>query len=219
MSEPSVKKELVTLILTWIVVVLGIRIFAQIPFISDYQAEVIFFFLLYPPVILSIMRKERITYWRLDKQNIILSLKVLFIISLIIFPASFLVNHFYQKIFFGMTYHAGSSDIWVNYILYQLVLVSFPEEFFFRGFMQESLNKILPAKRKLFGVPFGLSAIIVSAVFALSHSLITLQWWHGFIFFPALVFSWLKDKTGTIWTAVFFHGACNLFAYWVAIHY
>ncbi|MFH1357919.1 MAG: CPBP family glutamic-type intramembrane protease, partial [bacterium] len=46
-----------------------------------------------------------------------------------------------------------------------------------------------------------------------------LQWWHGFIFFPALIFGWLKQKTKTIWAGTLFHAACNLFAYWVALHY
>ena len=129
------------------------------------------------------------------------------------------VNHFYQVLIQQAVYHPGHSKIWTMFIFTQLVLVAFPEEFFFRGFLQEVFVKAFPAKRKVFGVPMGMGIVFVSLVFAFSHSLIALQWWHGLIFFPALVFAWLKERTGTVWASVVFHAACNVFAYWVALHY
>jgi nucleoside-diphosphate-sugar epimerase len=84
-------------------------------------------------------------------------------------------------------------------------VVAFPEEFFFRGFVEEAFSARWPTPKRLFGVSFGLASLMTASLFALSHSLIALRWWHIFIFFPALLFSWLRQKTGTIWASVVFH--------------
>lgn len=222
MTTPGAKKQLFVPFMIWIVVIVGIRILnalGGIPFIYNNLMVITAVLLIYPPVILSFFDKKPIAYWSLERCKLQKSLFVSVLVSTLIFALALAGNHFYQKIFFHLNYHAGHSDIWPAYILTQFLLVAFPEEFFFRGYIQEKLLQVWPAHRKIFGVPFGGATLVVAAVFALSHSLISLQWWHAFIFFPALVFGWLKEKTGTIWAGVLFHGLCNLFAYWVALHY
>lgn len=207
--------------LIWFFVILAIRVFSfiKLSFISDNSATITAVILVYTPVFLSLQAKKRINYWSLEKKNLLFSLKVLFLVSLIVFPALFLANHFFQKIVFGREFVSGHSEVWFLYMVTQLFIVAFPEEFFFRGFFQESINQVFPPKNKIFGVSFGWSQILVAAVFALSHSLIHWQWWHFSIFFPALAFGWLKEKTGTIWAAVVFHAVCNVFSFWVSLHY
>jgi len=196
---------------------LGFLIF--LPFVRENAAVLTAVCLLYPPVIVSIFQKKRLSYWNLNKKIILNDLKVFFIVSFVIFPAVFLGNHFYQSIFWNAPFHAGTSGSWLYYIVVQLVLIAFPEEFFFRGFLQEAFMGYFKTKKKVFGAEVNIGFFLTAAVFALSHSLLTLQWWHGFIFFPALIFGWLKQKTKTIWAGTLFHAACNLFAYWVALHY
>lgn len=214
-------KVLFQTLLTWFLIILAIRVFSfiKISFISDNIATITAVILVYTPVLLSLRAKKRIDYWKLETKNLIFSLKILFLFSLIVFPTVFLANHFFQKIVFGREFVSGTSGIWFLYSVTQLFVVAFPEEFFFRGFFQERINQIFPPRKKVFGVPFGWSQILVAGVFSLSHSLIHWQWWHFSIFFPALAFGWLKEKTGTIWAAVFFHAVCNMFSYWVSLHY
>ena len=147
------------------------------------------------------------------------SLKYFFITCIVVFPPIFLGNHFYEKLFFNQAYHVSAPAEWLSYSLTHLVIVAFPEEFFFRGYMQSAFTAAFPAKRKIYGVPMGKGIILLSLIFAISHSLIAMQWWHIFIFFPALVFSWLREKTGTIWASTLFHAVSNLFGYWAALHY
>lgn len=201
---------------------IGIRVFSAmqfLPVVYDNMGTIVAVLLVYPPVIYSFFDRKRIEYWRLNKQDVILNLKWFAIVSLIVFPVTFLGNHIYQSWIFKAQYHEAQSSIWLMYALTQLLLVAFPEEFFFRGYLQKVFMERFPGRVKIFGVSFGWGIIFVCLIFAFSHSLITLQWWHGFIFFPALLFAWLKEKTQTIWAAVLFHWCCNLFSYWVAIHY
>ena len=95
-------------------------------------------------------------------------------------------------------------------VLYQLLCVGYAEEFFYRGYMQTRLNTLFRADRfQLFGAQFGWSLPITAILFTLGHSLVTLQWWQPFIIFPALVFGWMRAKTGNILAAALFHAFAN----------
>ena len=144
-------------------------------------------------------------------------------ISLLIFPVYFLVSHFAIQILWGGHPVNFPKDIWLaqapGFFLHQLLLVALPEEMFFRGYLLGELKKIWPTQNRVFGVPFGKAALITSVIFAFSHSLVTFQWWHFSIFFPALVFTWLREKTGRIWACSLFHAASNLASWTLFVHY
>jgi len=78
--------------------------------------------------------------------------------------------------------------------------VAFAEEFFYRGYMTMRFEE-----RK---GPVA-SALIVAALFALGH-LLTPAPWRLSVFFPALLFGWMRAKRGGIGAAIIFHAACNL---------
>lgn len=189
------------------------------PFFTDIYGSLTAVILIYLPFFIASYKRQNIDYWKWDKENVMKSLKYFAVASLVIFPLSFLVNHYYQKLFFGLDFVNHPAPHWITYALTQVLLVGFPEEFFFRGYMQENLSQVYPPQQRVFGAPFGKAQIYTCLIFAFSHSLITIQWWHMFIFFPALVFAWLKEKTGTIWAPTLFHAASNLFSYWVFLHY
>lgn len=217
----SPKKKLLTLIAVWASVIAAIRFFSDLPHaIVQKNLQVIIAMLqIYTPVILSFIDRSRIDYWEVSRAHLITAARMVAIVSLVIFPLAFLTNHYYQKLYFTVSYHAGSSAPWPTYLLAQVILTGFPEEFFFRGYMQGVLSQIIPPRRRVFGAPFGVAQVLTALLFALSHSLVELKGWHIFIFFPGLVFGWLKEKTGTIWAGTVFHAACNAFAFWVSLHY
>lgn len=211
-----------TSLIVWFVVMVSIRLFGllnSMPFIYDNMGTIAAVLLVYPPVLVSIYYRSQIQYWKLDQATIKSTLFYFAIVCVLVFPGTFLGNHFYQKLIYGKEFHSGESSIWMMYTLTQLILVAFPEEFFFRGYLQTEFQKRFPTENRIFGIQFGRGLIYLSLLFAISHSLITLQWWHIFIFFPALVFSWLKEKTGAIWASMLFHFVCNMFAYWILLHY
>ena len=94
--------------------------------------------------------------------------------------------------------------------LYQVLCVGYAEEFFYRGYMQTRLDGLYdPKKWTLFGASFGWGLPITAVLFTVGHSLVTLQWWQPFIVFPALVFGWLRARTGTIFAGAAFHAFAN----------
>ena len=213
---------MIKIISIWLCVIIAIRLLSYLEFIPFIYQNISVFtaiLLMYPPVIWAMRKKVPLDYCQVSLAILGRAGRYFFLVAIVVFPLTFLGNHFYQKIAFGFPYVSGTPALWKEYILSQFLLTALPEEFFFRGFLQERFIKIFPPTQKIWGVPFGKAALITSLLFALSHSLITFQWWHIFIFFPGLVFGWLKEKTGTVWAGVLFHTTCNLFAYWVAIHY
>lgn len=175
--------------------------------------------MLYLPIGIYLKKKEKVDYLDMSLGDFSRSFVLFIICSLIIFPLIILANHFYQLLFFNFHYQSGSFGRLGYTFLFQLLLVALPEEFFFRGYLLGRFNQIFGKPWKLFGASIGPGLFWTSLIFAISHSFIHVQWWHLFIFFPALVFGWLREKSGSITAPIFFHACANLFSHWVAIHY
>ena len=87
------------------------------------------------------------------------------------------------------------------YMLFQLLSVAFPEEFFFRGFLQDSAGRNLKA------------VMMVSLLFAAAHlprAIFLGEWISLLSFFPSLVMGWLYMKTNNIVPGTIFHLLANL---------
>ncbi len=98
-----------------------------------------------------------------------------------------------------------------NEVLGQFLLVALPEEAFYRGYLQTELDRG-SRKRKVFGAEIGLGLILASAIFAVGH----VSSKHGaerlLVFFPALLFGWLRVRTKGIGAGLTYHAFCNLFS-------
>jgi membrane protease YdiL (CAAX protease family) len=92
----------------------------------------------------------------------------------------------------------------------QLVVVAIPEELFFRGYLMERLERVWPPTRRLCGAPVGLALLVSSALFALGHLLVIPNPQRLAVFFPALVFGWMRARTGSIAAGATFHALCNI---------
>ncbi len=101
----------------------------------------------------------------------------------------------------------------------QLLAIALPEEMFYRGYLQSALDGAWKPKRKILGAPVGWGLLVSSAIFALGHLATEPNLGRLSVFFPALLFGWLRARTGGIGTAVFYHAACNLFAALLARSY
>lgn len=101
-------------------------------------------------------------------------------------------------------------------ILGQLFGVAFPEEVFFRGYLQSALDRAWPVST-VFSLSPGI--LVSSAVFALGHFLTEPRPERLAVFFPSLVFGILRKKSGGVGAPIAFHAACNLFAAYLAESY
>ncbi len=109
---------------------------------------------------------------------------------------------------------------WIPMIIAaQLLLVALPEEFFYRGYLQTTLDRAMPRRARLWIFHLSPAILITSALFGLGHFIIDLRPARLAVFFPSLLFGWLRDRTGTITSCVVFHAACNLLVESATHHY
>lgn len=98
-----------------------------------------------------------------------------------------------------------------NLVLGQIVLVALPEEAFYRGYLQTRFDDAFGAKFSLFGARIGPGLFIASTIFAVGHVLTIHAPARLAVFFPSLVFGWMRARTGGVGASVAFHVMCNLF--------
>ena len=192
----------------------------SVSFIDSILPVIVAVLFLYIPVIVLWKRKRRIDFLDLKVKGYIRSIFIFLIAAVIVFPLFFLAAHAWQLIVFNKTAFtaAGFPDL-LSAIAFQLIIVALPEEFYFRGYFQTTMDRVLPKRWKILGVKLGWGWIITAAVFAVAHTIVYYQWWHFAIFFPALLFGYLKERTGTITTPILFHAASNLLMNWFARSY
>ena len=108
----------------------------------------------------------------------------------------------------------------INIILIQFLLVALPEEVFYRGYLQTRLDQIFTNNRRIFGVELSLASLVItSAIFAVGHY-VTIPSPHRLaVFFPSLLFGWMRRATGGILAPLIFHALCNLVVEFASLYY
>jgi len=185
--------------------------FRSIPFISQtlpLWAAVLF---LYLPLIFLYLTKTKPELWGITLNNWSLGLKATVIISILTLPSFVVVYRFYQQWWLHISSPAGLSFTtgWAMLLLYHLLCVAFPEEVFYRGYMQSRLNQIFPKRFRFFGAPLGISVLLTTILFALGHFIVQETWNSLATFVPGLVFGWLRERTGSILASTLYHALCN----------
>jgi len=103
-------------------------------------------------------------------------------------------------------------SLFLNYA----VFVGFGEEILFRGYTESRLNEVFDRPFKFFGVSFGWSVLVTNLLFGLMHVGV-IRWilginydvtlaWGCWTMFSGLVFSFLREKTGSIYVPALLHG-------------
>ncbi len=100
----------------------------------------------------------------------------------------------------------------MNEVLGQLALIALPEEAFYRGYLQTRLDDAWPSRVRIFGADVGISLVVTSAIFAVGHLLTIHDPGRLAVFFPSLLFGWLRARTGGVGASIVFHASCNLFS-------
>ena len=102
--------------------------------------------------------------------------------------------------------------LWSIFLI-QLFLVGLPEEIFYRGYLQSRLDGLVGQDRVIFGVPFNLtSALLCSALFALAHIVTVPNLGRLAVFFPSVLFGWMRRAYHDTLPPAIFHAICNVIA-------
>ena len=197
-----------------VVVVLGLikHVGAYVPLVFEHGFTLALAFQLYLPLYLigrnGVTRHSLgLTFrnWRED-------LKWLVIVSVATVVPYAIGLHFYMTELNGRPFNPRWPTDVVETALVNVALVGLGEELFFRGYLQERWTRVFGATRRFLGAPVGWAIPVAAAVFALAHFIGEYDPARLGPFFPALVFGWLRARTGTIVSAVGYHAFCNVLA-------
>jgi len=97
-------------------------------------------------------------------------------------------------------------------VLGQALVIGLPEEAFYRGYLMTALDDAWGTPWTLAKAKLGWGWIASSALFAIGHFLTEPDPQRLAVFFPALVFGWMRARTQGIGAAALFHTVCNVFA-------
>jgi len=101
---------------------------------------------------------------------------------------------------------------YVHHVLGQLLVIGLPEEAFYRGYLQTTFDDVWRPRWRVLGALIGPGLLVTSALFALGHVLTKVDPNRLAVFFPSLLFGWLRARTGGIGAPLALHALCNLFA-------
>ena len=91
----------------------------------------------------------------------------------------------------------------------QILIIALPEEFFFRGYLQTQCDRVWGKPYRLWGAQVGIGLPLAAALFATCH-----VFFGGpirlIVFFPGLLYGWLRARTDTIAVPALYHAGSNL---------
>lgn len=95
-------------------------------------------------------------------------------------------------------------------LLLHLIVVAFPEEVFYRGYLQTRLAPLFRGRRRILGVSMGWHVVVASGLFALSHLVLIPSPGRLLVFFPGLLFGYLRERTGSVVAPAVLHALSNV---------
>ena len=91
----------------------------------------------------------------------------------------------------------------------EFLIVAFPEEVFFRAYVQSRWDLACGKPWNLFGALVGPGLLAQAVLFAICH-VASGDWLRGSVFFFALLAGWLRARSGSVLGAAVYHAVANL---------
>lgn len=134
----------------------------------------------------------------------------LLLMSLIVLPLFGAAYLFYAGWWRGAAITPSLPVRWWAMVAYQFLYVGFPEELFFRGYLQQRFDDAFGRPWRFTGASWGPGLLLADLLFAGGHLLVTGDIARLAVFFPGLLFGWLQARTCALITPILFHGLCNI---------
>jgi membrane protease YdiL (CAAX protease family) len=127
-----------------------------------------------------------------------------------VFPLFVAGYHIYQGLFFNNHFRFAIPQTFAWIAPAHLFAVALPEEFLYRGYIQGKLSRLLPRGPALLGTTAWPAIFAASALFALGHLAVDPRPMRLGVFFPSILFGWMRERTGSITAPVLFHASANI---------
>jgi len=136
--------------------------------------------------------------------------RTLLLVSLIMLPLFSLIYLLYYGWWRGVPITPLLPDRWGGMVLFQLLYVGFPEELFFRGYLQQRFDDAFGRSHRCGHAAWGPGLPLANLFFAVGHLLVTGDVRRLSVFFPGLVFGWLQARTDALLAPMLVHGFSNI---------
>ncbi len=143
-------------------------------------------------------------------RDVLFAAKYTLLASIVVFPPFVLAFVLWWHPSIPFSFRSPQS--WNDELLGQALVVALPEEVFYRGYLITSLDQKSHRKWRLLGIDVRPSLFWSSALFALGHFATEPNLTRLAVFFPAILFGWLRIRTGGVGAGIVFHVLCNIFA-------
>lgn len=167
---------------------------------------------LYIPALYTARKRDtsinEITKIKMLKKNLLLC----FSISLIIFPFYTIGFYIFHSLMLGKRFLLHPPPNFISAILFHIFFAALPEETFYRGFIQELINRDMGKRWRIFKISFGPSIFLTSFLFAIGHYILIPHPFRLAVFFPSLLFGLMKEKDDNITLPFLFHAIANIYS-------
>lgn len=221
--------------LAFAVVTVVAAVLYRVPALSSYFRAIVAALFLYVPAALAWREGRELEDYGLRARPVSEGLLLVAILMLLVFPAFFVGFGVFQRVACAvpslrplapgpcLVAPVGVATTWLSRFHLraplhplalaagELVVVALPEETFFRGFLQARLEERWPASRRILGAPVGRALVVQAGLFALCHVAVQGNLAVAAVFFPGLLFGWLRARTGSLLAGTLFHALCNLY--------
>ncbi len=141
-------------------------------------------------------------------------------IAAVVFPPFVLGFHYFYLHFHELVgagavheFRWSPPEDLTSFVLTQLLVVALPEEMLFRGYVQTRLSDKWPPARRFLGAPVDARVLFLqAALFAILHFASIPHPARLAVFFPGLLFGWLRAWRGGIGAAMLLHAMSNVLA-------
>ena len=166
----------------------------------------------FPPPVLGVTRS-----------HLAKGLRFFLISSAVVFPLYGLLFYLSVRLGFPAPPNPVPPGVTIlHWTIYNFAIVAFTEELFFRGYLQGRLEEYAEGTFSGKGVILWFPVLGSALLFALAHAAADLDPARMSVFFPGLLFGWLRARTGAVLAPILSHGSANalymLLIRWVLRH-
>ncbi len=108
-------------------------------------------------------------------------------------------------------FHLSLPSDFISFALGHYLVTAIPEEAFFRGYTQSRLGEAFAQRITILGARICPPALLLQGLlFAVVHLVTDLSPARLAVFFPGLLFGWMREKRSGIGAAAVYHALCNI---------
>ena len=195
----------------WAITAISIRAAVSLSLSDDFTAIVKSLVLIYLPVGWLWWTRRDFARYGLAVPDWRRSVAVFAAVSLVTLIPFWTANHFFELHVLHHRFRGlNAPPALATLIVGELLAVALPEEVFYRGYLQTRLTEVMPDRARFLGAPIGWALPISSAIFVAGHLAVRPALWQLSIFFPSLVFGWMRSRSDSLLPGVLYHALCNV---------